>query len=315
LNDTDAFLEHRPLLLSIAYRMLGSYAEAEDIVQESFISWTSRRETDVRSNRAFLTTIVMRLCLDRLKSAAKKREEYPGTWLPEPVETSLLFDPALRAERRETVSTAFLLLLERLSPAERAVFLLRDVFDFDYSDIAGIVGKSEENCRQLNTRARKHVRQEETRAHVPEEHKHRLLAGFLDAITRGNLSNIVDLLARDVRLWTDSGGKVQAAARNIIYGQDHVARFFVGIRAKQPHNITMRLVQINGDPGIVLYAGEHIYSVVRFDFDENGIRNIYSTVNPEKFGSFKRLGRPGPLSRVLVWWRILRHLKKNQPHL
>lgn len=290
--------------------MLGSFAEAEDIVQESFISWTSRRDLQIRSARAFLTTIVMRLCMDRLKSASRRREEYPGTWLPEPIETSVLLDPSGSAERRESVSTAFLLLLDRLSPVERAVFLLRDVFDFDYAEIASILAKSEENCRQLNARARRHVREEQTRAHVSEDHKHRLLAGFLEAITRGNVAEIVDLLAADVKLWTDSGGKVQAAARNIIHGQEHVARFFIGIRNKQPADISMRLAEVNGGPGIVLYAGEKLYSVVSFDYGSEGIRNIYSTVNPEKFAAFENLPRPGIFSRVLVWWKILRHLQK-----
>lgn len=311
MNDTSAFLEHRALLVSIAYRMLGSFAEAEDAAQETYISWAARRDENIRSVRAFLTTIVMRLCLDKLKSASARREEYPGTWLPEPVETARILDPADRLLHRETVTTAFLLLLDRLSPAERAVFILRDVFDFDYAEISEILEKSEENLRQLNARARKHVREEKQRALVPEQHKMRLLAGFLEATTRGNLSDIVNLLTTDVKLQTDSGGKVNAA-RNIIHGQDHIGRFFIGIRKKQPGAISIRMVDVNGSPGIVVYTGRRIYSIVGFEFDEKGIRQIYSTMNPEKFTAFKNLPRPGMFSRMRTWWTVLRHLKSGR---
>lgn len=309
MSDTAAFLEQRPLLVSIAYRMLGSLADAEDAVQETYISWTARREENIRSVRGFLTTIVMRLCLDRLKSAGWKREEYPGTWLPEPVETARLLDPADRALHRETVSTAFLLLLDRLSPAERAVFLLRDVFDFDYSEISDMLQKPEDTLRQLNARARKHVREERMRITVPQEHKLKLLAGFLEATTRGNLSDIIGLLTTDVKLWTDSGGKVQAAARNIIHGPDHIGRFFIGIRSKQPGSLSMRMVDVNGSPGMVIYTGRRIYSIVGFEFNEGGISSIYSTMNPEKFTAFRNLPRPGFFLRMRTWWQLFRHLK------
>lgn len=308
---TQAFLDQKPLLLSIAYRMLGSYTEAEDLVQETCISWNQSAGKEIRSARAYLVTIVTRLCLDRLKSAAFRREEYPGTWLPEPVLTADLLDPAGRFEHAETVSQAFLLMLDRLTPSERAAFVLHDLFDFDYTEIALVLEKSEESVRQLNSRARKHVREEKPRASVPLKRKEELLAGFMDAVARGRLEQIVGLLAEDARLFTDSGGRVQAAARNILYGQDHISRFFAGIRSKQPRGIAVRIENINGSPGLVLYAGRTIYSVLAFEFGESGIESIYNTMNPDKFSGMRRLGRPGLGRRIQIWCGMLRHLRKK----
>lgn len=303
MTDLDQFLENRPLLLSAAYRLLGRYAEAEEIVQESYISWTTRTPGEIiHSPKAFLTTIVVRLCLDRLKSAARKREEYPGLWLPEPVETNQILDPAHLNEHAETISYAFLLLLDRLPVAERAVFILRDIFDFDYAEIARMIEKTEENCRQLNARARKHVR-EERKEKIPEEQKRKLLAGFIEATTRGNLDSIVQLLTADVRLCTDGGGKVNAA-RNIIYGPLNIGRFFVGIRSKRPGNLSVRLTDINGGPGIVVFAGNRIYSVVSLDYADGRIQSIYSVMNPDKFGAFRGARPPGPFRRIFTWLRL-----------
>src|SRR5207245_575840 len=218
------FDQYRSLLFSIAYRMLGSVADAEDMLQEAFIRWQQSREQVIHSPRAFLVTIISRLCINHLQSARVQREEYFGQWLPEPIVTGPAADPSATSQIDDSLSIAFLLLLERLTPVERAVFLLREVFEHEYEEIAGILKQSEVACRQILRRARQHLAENRPRFVPSREQRADLLRRFLDASSRGDLDGLVALLHKDVVLYADSGGKATAIPRPIC-GPEHVARF------------------------------------------------------------------------------------------
>ena len=226
---TDIFTSARPLLFSIAYRMLGSVADAEDIVQDAYLRWQDASEVDVREPRAYLATIVTRLSINQLRSARSQRETYVGPWLPEPLVTDHAPDPSEPVELAESLSMAFLVMLERLSPLERAVLLLRDVFDFEYAEIGRIVDKSEANCRQLLVRAKKHLGAAETRFDVDRAQAERLMQRFTQAAGAGEIDGMVAVLAEDITLWADGGGKIKGAALRPIHGADAVARFVAGV--------------------------------------------------------------------------------------
>jgi RNA polymerase sigma-70 factor (ECF subfamily) len=277
-----AFEQYRGLLFSIAYRMLGSVTDAEDMLQETFLRWEGASEDDIRSPRAFLVTIVSRLCINHLQSARVRREEYVGQWLPEPIVTDPASDPMENALLGESLSMAFLVLLERLTPAERAVFLLRDVFEYEYSEIASVLGQSEVNCRQILRRARKHVDAARPRFPASPQKQVDLLERFLQAVGGGDLAGLVSVLSHDVVLHTDGGGKASAVP-NLIHGADHVARAILGgTRKFAPANLAPRIAQINGEPGIVLYLDGKPYSVFTMDAFEERIQAIYFVTNPEK---------------------------------
>ncbi|MEO7716039.1 MAG: RNA polymerase sigma-70 factor [Capsulimonas sp.] len=277
-----AFEQYRGLLFSIAYRMLGSVTDAEDMLQETFLRWEGASEDDIRSPRAFLVTIVSRLCINHLQSARVRREEYVGQWLPEPIVTDPASDPMENALLGESLSMAFLVLLERLTPAERAVFLLRDVFEYEYSEIASVLGQSEVNCRQILRRARKHVDAARPRFPASPQKQVDLLERFLQAVGGGDLAGLVSVLSYDVVLHTDGGGKATAVP-NLIHGADHVARAILGgTRKFAPANLAPRIAQINGEPGIVLYLDGKPYSVFTMDAFEERIQTIYFVTNPEK---------------------------------
>ena len=277
-----AYSEHRAVLFSIAYRMLGSAADAEDMLHETFLRWQEAPDEEIRSPRAFLVTVLSRLCLQHLESARVKREEYVGEWLPEPVFTGHRSDPLGVSQMQESLSMAFLLLLEQLTPVERAAFLLHEVFDYDYEDIAEIIGKTEANCRQLVRRARQHVNSGRPRFKPsPEEHK-RLLDEFLAASSTGDMQNLVSLLAEEVVLYSDGGGK-QRAALNPIYGPDHVARFLVGAGKKTQAGVTVRIEDVNGQPAIVYSPPSGgIGCIISIETSGSRIRNIYVVTNPDK---------------------------------
>jgi RNA polymerase sigma-70 factor, ECF subfamily len=272
VDSSGSFDLHRPLLFSIAYRMLGSVMDAEDVVQEAYLRWQRAPEAEVRSPRAYLSAVVTRLCIDQLRSAKARREAYVGPWLPEPLPTeSVAID--------ESLSMAFLVLLESLNPTERAVFLLREVFDYDYSEISRLVGKSEENCRQIARRARQSVAARRPRFESSPEQEERMMGSFLEACFRGDM---VGLLSEDVTLWSDGGGKTRAAL-NPIHGADKVARFLFGILRKAPPGFVVRRAQVNGRPGLIGYLEDGSpHSVVTFDVAEGCIRAIRLVVNPEK---------------------------------
>jgi len=276
------FDQYRSLLFSIAYRMLGSVADAEDMLQETFIRWQQAREEEFRSPRAFLITIISRLCINHLQSARVKREEYVGQWLPEPIVTGPGSDPLEIIRVDESLSMAFLVMLERLTPVERAVFLLREVFEYEYPEIATVLGESEANCRQILHRARQHVTAMRPRFKTSQRQKSDLLERFLKATGSGDLEGLVELLASDIVLHTDGGGKA-VAAPNLIRGARNVARGAMGTLKKLvPKNLVFRLAQINGEPGLVSYLDGKAYSVLTLEAGAGHIQTIYVVTNPEK---------------------------------
>lgn len=283
------FDQHRGLLFSIAYRMLGSVADAEDMLQETFIRWEQASEEDIRSPRAFLVTIISRLCITHLQSARVQREEYVGQWLPEPLVTNPGHDPVQVLHVDESLSMAFLVLLERLTPVERAVFLLREVFEYDYSDIAAVLELSEVNCRQVLRRARQHVNAMRPRFEASSQKRNELLNRFLRAATNGDMEALLNLLAEDAVLHSDGGGNA-IAAPNVIEGAEKVARGVVGaLRKLVPKEVVRRQVEINGGPGLVSYLEDQPFSAVSLDTREGQIRAIYIVTNPRKLEHLPKL--------------------------
>lgn len=278
-----AFNEYRGLLFSIAYRMLGSVADAEDMLQETFVRWQQTpSDEDVRSPRAYLVTVLSRLCINQLQSARVQREEYVGQWLPEPLLTGTGSNPLDVMRADESLSIAFLVLLERLTPVERAVFLLREVFEYEYCEIAAVVGQTEVNCRQILRRARQHVAEVRPRFRTSSQERNDLLERFLQATRSGDLDGLVALLSTDVVLHSDGGGKGPAAP-NRIHGADKVARaIFGGLKKQLPANLVRRRAQINGAPGIVSYLNGQPFSVLTLDDSEGRIQALYIVSNPEK---------------------------------
>lgn len=279
----EIFASTRRLLFSIAYRMLGSVTDAEDLVQDAYLRWLEAPETEVRAPRAYLATIVTRLAINHMQSARSRRETYVGPWLPEPLVTEHAPDASEPVELAESLSMAFLLMLERLSPTERAVLLLHDVFDFDYSEIARFIDKSEVNCRQLLARAKKHVGEPRVRFDADPEHGDRLLNRFIEATRAGDIDGLVGVLAEDITLWGDGGGKVPGATERPIHGAASVAAFVVQ-RAKSgasPEN-TLRPTRLNGQPGFVISRDGEPLAALILDVRDDRIHNIYAIANPDK---------------------------------
>ncbi len=260
--------------------MLGSATEAEDIVQEAYLRYASET-APIKSLKPYLMTIVARLCLDTMKSARVRREEYVGPWLPEPVFTST---PADRVIEAESLSFAFLVVLETLSAAERAVFLLREVFDFDYEAIASMLETSEANCRQLLKRARAHIDARRPRFPIPEQRHQQLLSSFAQACTDGDLNSISAMLVNDAKLYSDGGGKVRAAL-NPILGSDAISRFFVGIRQKSASDLAVQISMVNGQPALVGYSGGKLAYVAQVRLEGESISEVYIVVNPDKLNA------------------------------
>lgn len=270
-----AFEPHRRFLVGVAYRMLGSVAEAEDVVQDAYLRWEGADRAEVVEPRAFLARVVTRLCLDRIKSARANREQYVGTWLPEPI-----IEAPGPSEVADDLSVALMMTLERLSPLERAAFLLHDVFDMDYSQIAGVLERSETACRQLATRAREHVRDERPRFEPTREAEAKLTAAFATAMMSGDTGALSTLLAEDAVFYSDGGGK-RKAALNPIYGRDKIVRFFEGIKTKAAPPTGARPVRINGLPGFVL-QGELGLETISIETSGDRIVAIYAIRNPDK---------------------------------
>lgn len=277
------FLELRPVLFSLAYRMLGTRADAEDVVQETFLRWQGAEEAEIRAPKSYLTTIVARLSLDALKKARMKREVYVGPWLPEPI-----VEPAgtHTMEMAESLSLAFLYVLEKLSPAERVAFLLREIFETSYPEVASILGVTEANSRQMVTRARKRIREGHSRFHVDREQHLDVINSFLAACASGDLSQLLRVLREDAVLYADGGGKVTAAL-NPIVGAERVARFFAGLVKKgRIAELRAQEAEVNGEPGVLIYEGDRLESVVAVRVDEDGrIADIFLVVNPEKLSA------------------------------
>lgn len=278
--------ELRPVSFAIAYRMLGSVSEAEDVVQEALLRLHQTLESgeQVASPRAFLVTVTTRLAIDELRSARARRERYVGEWLPEPILTNELDDPSRQAEMADSLSLAVLVLLESLSPEQRAALLLHDVFDYGYEEIARIVRKNEDNVRQLATRARRHVEKRRPRFPTSPEQRDELAQRFFTAAQSGDLAGLEALLARDVVLTGDGGGKVPALARSLT-GRAHVARtvfnwFRLGRRIP---GVSVRPVEVNAGPGALLLDGEgRVIGVIALEILGEQIQSVRSIVNPDK---------------------------------
>jgi RNA polymerase sigma-70 factor (TIGR02957 family) len=279
--------ELRPRAFAVAYRMLGSVSEAEDIVQEALLRLHLALEQGERieSPRAYLSTVVTRLCIDQLRSARVRRETYAGEWLPEPLVDDGPSDPADHAEMADSLSLAFLVLLESLTPEQRAAFLLREVFDYPYAEIAAIIGTSEDNARQLVSRARKHVGERRPRFEASQQRRDQLARSFLVAVEHGDLQALEELLADDVVLHGDGGGRVRAITRPV-HGRAKVARLLLAVmRAAEPFGgWSLRQVQVNGQPGATLSdAAGKLFGVVVLDVAaDDHISAVRSIVNPDK---------------------------------
>ncbi|MEO8183386.1 MAG: sigma-70 family RNA polymerase sigma factor [Deltaproteobacteria bacterium] len=305
IDAESTFEPHRPYLRGLAYRMLGSVSDAEDVVQDAFLRWSASDRERVTEPRAFLTRIVTRLCLDLLGSARVRREQYVGTWLPEPIlpepilREPVLSEPLLaeprapdaHAELAADLSVALLLTLERLSALERAAFLLHDVFDADYAELAETLSRSESACRQLVARAREHVRAERPRYQTSDAAVERLAAAFHSAMLSGDVASFAACLAEDAVLYSDGGGRL-AAALKPIYGREKILRFVAGIMAKRglPAPANLRRTTLNGLPGFLLRMPEGVETIA-LEIDGDSIAAIYTVRNPDKL---RHLQQPLP---------------------
>ncbi|MFE4084908.1 MULTISPECIES: RNA polymerase sigma-70 factor [Streptomyces] len=288
---TELFEEHRPVLMGVAYRMLGRVADAEDVVQDAWLRWSGGDRTAVREPRGFLVRITTRLAVDRLRQIKARGETYVGPWLPEPCATDFgdtVTDTAERAVLADSVSLAVLVVLETLSPLERAVFVLREAFGYPYADIAAMLDRGEAAVRQLAARARRHVDERRPRYDVDPARRRDLTERFLDAAAGGDLAGLMELLAPDVRLVGDSGGKARAPLR-VLDGADHVGRFFVGVAVKGLPDASVRMIELNGGPALLVLSGGKPDTVVQIDADGDRIRTVYVVRNPDKLAALAAL--------------------------
>jgi RNA polymerase sigma-70 factor, ECF subfamily len=295
---TEVYEELRPLLFSIAYRMLGSASEAEDIVQEAFLRFHRvAKEAKIDSPKAYLSAVTTRLSIDHLRSARVRRESYTGTWLPEPLLTETEADASEHAETADSLSLAFLVLLESLSPVERAVFLLREVFGYGYDEIAPVIGKSEANTRQLAVRARRHVEDRKPRFEADRRRRDELADRFFAAVSEGDTEGLVEMLAADVVMYGDGGGKAPAIPRPM-YGSDRVSRFIRNLaRQADRAGIYGERTYVNGQPGAIFRGPDgRVVSVLSLDIADGQVQSVHSIVNPEKLA---HLGEPADLGALL----------------
>lgn len=292
---SEIFETHRRRLFGIAYGMLGQVMDAEDVVQDAYLRWQSVEQTRVENPGGYLTTITTRIAIDRLRSAQKRRETYIGPWLPEPVVADA--DPADVVAEAERISFAFLTALERLNPVERAVLLLRDVFDLEYADIADVVDRTPANCRQIAVRAREHVGDAGRSYKPPPEREQELVAAFVTALAEGELDRLMDVFAADVTLWSDGGGKARAA-RHPISGALKVARFLLGIRKNATPDDTWGYTTANGDPAIVVAREGKPFSVMVLQISDGGIIALRSVLNPDKLEHWSDVATPNPVTFV-----------------
>jgi RNA polymerase sigma-70 factor (ECF subfamily) len=283
-DEMDEFEAQRPLLFGIAYRMLGSVSDAEDILQDAYLRYAAVPRDSIQAPRAFLATIVTRLCLNALQSARARREAYVGPWLPEPLLTDDHTADGL-VEDAESISMALLVLLETLTPIARAVFLLREVFDYDYREIGAIVDHDEAACRQIFSRARRELAAQRRRFRPSEEAHRRMLDTFLGAVSRGDMAGLTALLSDDVVLWTDGGGKAAGAATRPVRGRGAVATFVMATAAKRfaaAPPLGIDVASINGEPGFILREGDRPFGVLTMDLADDQIHTLRVFANPDK---------------------------------
>ena len=283
-TDLQQFESHRPLMFSIAYRMLGSVKDAEDMLQEAFLRYQRTSRSEIVSVKAFLSAVVTRLCINRLTSAQRQRETYMGPWLPEPI-LAMPDEPTQgtqRVELHESLSMAFLILLEQLTPLERAVFLLRQVFDYEYPEIAEIIEKDEAACRQLFSRAKKHISENRPRFRTNPKTHREMLERFVAAVSAGEMDGLLQLLSDDVTLWADGGGKTRGAALEPLHGREAVARFVIASPRLAIGPLEPRIVMVNGEPALLLRAQGQTWLVVMIRVDQTQVREIRIMGNPDK---------------------------------
>lgn len=281
---TGEFQRHRPRLFGIAYRMLGSRTDAEDVLQDAYLRWHRGASDDLRSPEAWLVTTVTRLCIDRLRSARSEREHYVGPWLPEPLigETAPAADA--RAELSSSLSIAFLVVLEQLEPDERAAFLLHEVFDTGYAEIAEILGKSEAACRQIVSRARKRVRGQKPRARVSDAARRSVLERLAHAIQVQDKAALLELVAEKIS-WTSDGGGQTRAALKVIRGRDRVVRFVLAVLGARADRFAFEMTSVNGEPALAMWAEGKLYSIITVRTDGLRILDVYAVLNPSKLAA------------------------------
>jgi len=282
----DVFSTDRPLFFSIAYRMLGSASDAEDVLQDAWIRYRDADESAIQSPRAFVATIVARLCLDRLKSARATREEYIGPWLPEPVLTSEVKSPDVALQHTESITLAFLVLLEKLSPEERAVFLLKDIFEYEHAEVATMLDTTVENSRQLLHRAKSKLTAGRPRQTGTTASRRAVAERFAHAFSLGDGSELTEILAQDVGMWSDGDGKASAARRPLV-GRDEVLNFLVGLyRTAQTaglvRDVSLKIEDVNSEPALVVRVRNRLESIFVFSIDDNRISAIRVVRNPDK---------------------------------
>lgn len=285
---TQLFEQHRTTLEGIAYRMLGSLADAADIVQDTYLKWQDEKISDINEPRAWLITVCSRLALNVLQSARVKRETYFGVWLPEPFINEYQSDASEQLELDESISVALLLALEKLSPAERASYILREVFNYSFDEIATTLNKSNETCRQLASRSRKKIHNEKPRFNTSSEEHKQLLSSFLLATQDGKLEQLETLLATSVELYSDGGGKAQAVPE-VLCGSQTVADFFITIWQQYENDnvrIEISTSWFNGSPGILIFENNLLATAITLDTNQGIIQRIYAIRNPEKLGAF-----------------------------
>ena len=285
MNDAellDLFEKTRPLLRGLAYRLLGSMSDAEDAVQETFIKWQRADRDEIDNHQAWLTTVCSRHCIDVLRSARRKREEYIGPWLPEPVAEGIEDNPEDQIMLSSSLSLAFLTLLERLTPRERAAYVLREIFDRDYAEVAGVIGTSEVACRKLVSRARGFIKGERPRASLPPARQQSLLRAFQEALRSGDTVRLAAMFSEDIRLATDGGGKAHAI-REPLFGIDRIVHFFRAIFINNPDQGVLRERRLNGEPALVVEQDGKLVTTLSFGWEEDGrIREILIMRNPDK---------------------------------
>jgi RNA polymerase sigma-70 factor, ECF subfamily len=290
-NRVVIFEQLRRRLFAIGYRMTGTSADAEDIVQEAYLRWHRADAGEVRSPEAWLVSVVTRLSIDRLRKASVERAAYTGPWLPEPLFGLPPRSPDEQLELASDLSIAFMALLERLAPVERAAFLLHDVFDCDYPEIARILRKSEAACRQVVHRARERVRRDQPRFRASEEDRRRLIGKFMEAANAGDEATLLALFAEDATLTSDGGGIVPAA-RKVVRGRGRIARLYLVLARKLGGRLTQSVLQINGEPGLVSSIDGVPFSVISFETDGRSILAVYNILNPEKLRGLRALAGP-----------------------